>query len=33
MKPTGKPDAGNLQVRFEEGDGDRQDGAIPTLPS
>ena len=31
MNPSGKPDAGNLHVRFEAGDGDGVDRAIPTL--
>ena len=32
MNPPGKPDAGNLHVRFEEGDGDGKGRAISTLP-
>jgi hypothetical protein len=31
MNPPGKPDAGNLHVRFDEGDGDGVGRAIPTL--
>jgi len=31
MKPSGKPDVGNLQVRFDEGDGDGSGRAISTL--
>jgi hypothetical protein len=33
MNPSGKPDAGNLHVRFDEGGGDGEAGAIPTLLS
>ena len=31
MNHLGKPDAGNLPVRFEEGDGDGMGRAISTL--
>jgi len=31
MKSSGKPDVGNLQVRFEEGGGDGMGRAISTL--
>ncbi len=31
MKPSGKPDAGNLPVRFDEGDGDGEGRTISTL--
>jgi hypothetical protein len=31
MNHLGKPDAGNLPVRFEEGDGDGMGRTIPTL--
>jgi hypothetical protein len=33
MKPSGKPDAGNLPVRFDEGDGDGEGRTISTLRS
>jgi hypothetical protein len=30
MNPSGKPDVGNLQVRFDEGD-QRMNSLVPTL--
>jgi hypothetical protein len=31
VNPSGKPDAGNRPVRFDEGGGDSADCAVPTL--